>query len=46
MDTVEMTSGGMIHIPSFKTIGLGVQAILRCYNLRGFRVDITDGKDL
>jgi hypothetical protein len=42
-----MTSGGMIHIPSFMTVGTGVQAILRFYlsNLRGSNVDITEGRD-
>jgi hypothetical protein len=27
--TVEMTSGGIIHLPSFMTIGSGIQVILR-----------------
>jgi hypothetical protein len=40
-----MGSGGMINIPSFMKIGMGVQAILRfCLsNLRGCNVGITDG---
>jgi hypothetical protein len=39
---------GMIYIPSFMTIGPGVQVILRyCLNnLRGCGVGITDGGDL
>jgi hypothetical protein len=43
-----MTSGGMIYIPGFMKIGIGVQAILRFYlrNLRCFNVGITDGMDL
>jgi hypothetical protein len=45
---VEMTSDGMIYIPSFMNIGRGIQAILRlCLrNLRGCNVGITDGRDL
>jgi hypothetical protein len=45
---VEMTSCGMISIPSFMKIGIGVQAILRfCLSkLNGCNVGITDGRDL
>jgi hypothetical protein len=41
-------SYGMIEIPSVTKIGRGIQAILRFYlnNLRGYSVDITDGRDL
>jgi hypothetical protein len=47
MYTIEMASGGMIYIPSFMKIGIGVQAILRfrLRNLRGCNV-ITDGRNL
>jgi hypothetical protein len=43
-----MASGGMIDIPSFMTIGLGMQVTSRFFfdNLRGCSVDITDGRDL
>jgi hypothetical protein len=47
--TVEMTSDGMIYIPSFMKIGTGVQAILRFSPLRNPGVSnagITDGWDL
>jgi hypothetical protein len=46
--TVEMTSVGVIHIPSFKTIGSGAQAIIRyCLkNFRGFMAGIADERDL
>jgi hypothetical protein len=42
---VEMTSCGMMHVPSIMKIGIGVQAILRfsLRNLRDFNVGITDG---
>jgi hypothetical protein len=45
---VEMALSGVIYIPSFMKIGTGVQAILRLdlRNLRGYRVDITNGRDL
>jgi hypothetical protein len=45
---VEMASCGMKYIPDFIKIGTGIQAILSfCLgNLRGCRVDITDGMDL
>jgi uncharacterized protein YraI len=44
--TVEMASCDMIYIPSFMTIGAGVQAILRfCLSyLIGCNVGITDGR--
>jgi hypothetical protein len=43
-----MASYGIIYIPSFIKIGIGVQAILRfCLgNLRGCNVGITDGSVL
>jgi hypothetical protein len=43
-----MASGGMIYLPSFMKIGIGVQGILRfCLrNLRGCDVGITEGRDL
>jgi hypothetical protein len=46
--TVEIGSGGVIHIQSFTKIGTGVQAILKfCLrNLRGCNVGITEGRDL
>jgi hypothetical protein len=45
---VEMGSGGMIYIPSFMTIGSGIQVILRLLprQLRGCNVGITNGRDL
>jgi hypothetical protein len=48
MYAVEMTSGGMICIPSFKKIGTGVQALLRfgLRNLRGCNVGVSDVRDL
>jgi hypothetical protein len=44
----EMESCGMIHMPSFMTIDIGIQAILRfCLrNLRGCKVDTADERDL
>jgi hypothetical protein len=44
---VEMSSCGMICVPSFMKIDTGVQAILRFgpRNLRGCNVSITDGRD-
>jgi hypothetical protein len=46
--TVDVTSDGMIYIPSFMKTYAGVQAILRfsLRNLRGCNAGITDGKDL
>jgi hypothetical protein len=29
--TVELTLGGMVHIPSFMTIGLGIQTMLSLF---------------
>jgi hypothetical protein len=45
---VEIASCGMICIPSFMKIGIGVQAILKVYlrYLRGCKDGITDGRDL
>jgi hypothetical protein len=45
---VEIASYGMIYIPSFMKIGMGVQAILRlCLrNLKGCNFGITDDRDL
>jgi hypothetical protein len=45
---VEMTSGGLICIPSFMTIGSSIQAIWRILpkNLRGCSVGITEERDL
>jgi hypothetical protein len=45
---VEMASYGMISIPSFMKIGIGVQAVLR-FRLSSFshcNVGINDGRDL
>jgi hypothetical protein len=44
----EMGSGGMTYMQSFKTTGIGVQAITRlCLgNLKGCNVGITDGRNL
>jgi hypothetical protein len=42
----EMTSGGMIYIPSFVIIHLSIQMILFLNYLRGCSVGITDGRDL
>jgi hypothetical protein len=46
--TVEMGSGGMIHVQSFMIIGSGFEGILRfCLrNLKGCNVGVTDGSDL
>jgi hypothetical protein len=46
--TIEMTSGGIICVPSSMTIGLGIQVILRLLpqNLRGYDIGITGGRDL
>jgi hypothetical protein len=43
---VEMASCGIIYLPSFMKIGIGVQAILRIVLriLRGCDVGITDGR--
>jgi uncharacterized protein YraI len=48
MYATEMTSGGMINIPSFMKIGAGVQAILRfCLkNMNCCNVNITEGRNL
>jgi hypothetical protein len=45
---LEMTSCGMIYLPSFMKIATGVQAILRfCLkNLEGCNVGITEVSDL
>jgi hypothetical protein len=45
---LEMASFGIIYIPSFMTIGRGVQAILRFYlkNMRHRSVGIIDGRYL
>jgi hypothetical protein len=47
-DPVEMSSCGMIHIPSLVKIGASVQALLRSrlINLRACNVGITTGRDL
>jgi hypothetical protein len=47
MYAVEMASGSMMCIPSFRKIGTAVQAILRfcSNNLRGCNIDITDGRN-
>jgi hypothetical protein len=44
----EMASGGMIYIPSFMTIGLGIKVTLRLLlqQLESFSAAITDWKDL
>jgi hypothetical protein len=44
---VGMASCGVIYVPRFMKIGIGVQAILRfCFrNFRGCNVGITDGRD-
>jgi hypothetical protein len=44
----QMTSCGIIYIPSFMKISTGVEAILRfcLINLRGYNVGTTDGRDL
>jgi hypothetical protein len=46
--TVEMDSGGMICVPSFVKIGLGIEGILRfCLsNLNDCNVGVTGGSDL
>jgi hypothetical protein len=48
MYAVEMASRGMIFLPSFMNICIGVQAVLRFYlnNSKGCNVGINDGKDL
>jgi hypothetical protein len=45
---VEIGSYDVIYIPSFMKIGAGVETLLRfCLrNLRGYNVDITDGRGL
>jgi hypothetical protein len=45
---IQIAPGSMIYLPRFKTIGIGVQTILRfCLNnLRGCNVGITVGRDL
>jgi hypothetical protein len=47
-DTIEIASCDVINLPSFLKIGTGIQKILRLRvrNLKGFNVDITDGRDL
>jgi hypothetical protein len=44
---VDIASCGLIYVPSFMTIGTGVQAILRfgLRNLRRHNVGITGGRD-
>jgi hypothetical protein len=46
--SVDMASGGRIHMPSFMTIGSGAQTILRfgLNNLRGCSVGIIAERDL
>jgi hypothetical protein len=46
--TVEMGSGGIIHIPSFMEIGKGVEGISRlCLSsLKASNVGTTEGTDL
>jgi hypothetical protein len=46
-DTIEMTSSGMICVPSLMKIGSGIQTILRfCLsNLGGYDVGIIDERD-
>jgi hypothetical protein len=48
MYSIDMSSGGMIHIPSFIAFYLGFQAILSLFlkNLRCYNVGIIDGGDL
>jgi hypothetical protein len=48
MYAAEMTSCGMMYLPSFMKIGTGGQAILRfCLsNLNGCNVSITEERDL
>jgi hypothetical protein len=48
MYSVQITSCGMICLPSFMKIGTGIQAILRfrLSNLNGCNDGITDGRDL
>jgi hypothetical protein len=45
---VEMASCGIMNIPGFMKIGIGVQAILRFSfrNVRGCDAGITDWRDL
>jgi hypothetical protein len=45
---VEMNSGGMIYIPSFMTVSLGMLVTLRFFldSLRGCSVGITNGRNL
>jgi hypothetical protein len=45
---VEMASCGMIYLPGFMKIAIGVQAILRFLlrNLKGCNVGTADGRDL
>jgi hypothetical protein len=44
---VEISSGGVIPLPSFMKSGTGIQAIIRFYhsNLNGCIVGITEGRD-
>jgi uncharacterized protein YraI len=46
--SVEIASGGMVYIPSFMTIGSGVQVIFRycLHDLTGCSVGISEGWDL
>lgn len=46
MYTVEMASYGMIYLPVFVKIHIGVQAISTFSSRIGCDVDITDGRDL
>jgi hypothetical protein len=45
---VEMALGGMIYIPSFMKIIIGIRVIVsHCLkNLRRYNISTTDGKDL
>jgi hypothetical protein len=45
---IEMTSGGIICVPSSMTIGLGIQVMLRLLpqNLRGYDNGCTGGREL
>jgi hypothetical protein len=45
---IEITSGGMRHIPSFMAIHLGIEVMLKLLpqNLLDFNADISDGRDL
>jgi hypothetical protein len=45
---VEMAADGMIWMPSFMAVGLGMQVMLRFFfdNSRGCNVGITNGRNL